>query len=153
MHKELYNLKKNGIDHVILEASSHGLAQGRLNKIDFKAGIFTNFSQDHLDYHKNMKNYFNSKMILFSNLLSKKGNIIADKEINEFPKLKNIAVKRKLNLLTIDKKSMNNIYKSTKNIPNVKITDTNHFSAFDLAKYKKVILTETSVKELEKRCS
>ena len=48
-------------------------------------------------------------------------------------------------------KSLNNIYKATKNIPNVKVTDSNHFSSFDLAKYKKLILTETSVKELEKR--
>ena len=56
-------------------------------------------------------------------------------------------------LMIIDKKSMENIYKSAKNIPNLKVTDTNHFSAFDLAKYKKVILTETSVKELEKRYS
>ena len=56
-------------------------------------------------------------------------------------------------LMIIDKKSMENIYKSAKNIPNLKVTDTNHFSAFDLVKYKKVILTETSVKELEKRYS
>ena len=54
-------------------------------------------------------------------------------------------------LKIIDKKSFDNIYKSARNIPNVKITDSNHFSAFDLAKYKKVILTETSVKELEKK--
>ena len=61
LHKELASLRKLGIENVIIEASSHGLAQGRLNGIIFKAGIFTNFSQDHLDYHKNMKNYFNSK--------------------------------------------------------------------------------------------
>ena len=113
LHKELADLKKTGTDNVIIEASSHGLAQGRLSGIDFKTGIFTNFSQDHLDYHKNMKNYFNSKMILFSSLLSKKGNIIADKEIDEFPKLKSIAIKRKLNLLTIDKKSMSNLVKTS----------------------------------------
>ena len=54
-------------------------------------------------------------------------------------------------ILIVDKKSMDNIFKSTKNIPNIKITDTNHFSCFDLAKYKKVIFTETSIKELEKK--
>ena len=53
--------------------------------------------------------------------------------------------------MIVDKQSMENIYKSTKNIPNIKITDANHFSCFDLAKYKKVIFTESSVKELEKR--
>ena len=54
-------------------------------------------------------------------------------------------------IMIVDKKSMGNIFKSIKNIPNIKITDTNHFSCFDLAKYKKVIFTETSIKELEKK--
>ena len=54
-------------------------------------------------------------------------------------------------LLIVDTKSKDNILKSTKNIPNVKLTDANHFSAFDLVKYKKIIFTETSVKDLEKR--
>ena len=54
-------------------------------------------------------------------------------------------------IIIADNKSKENIYKSGKNIPNVKITDINHFSAFDLVKYKKVIFTETSIKELEKK--
>ena len=59
----------------------------------------------------------------------------------------------KNSLIIVDQKSKDNIYKSIRNLPNVKITDTNHFSAFDLAKYKKVIFTESSVKEMEKRYS
>ena len=54
-------------------------------------------------------------------------------------------------IIIADKKSKDNILKSVRNIPNIKITDTNHFSAYDLAKFKKVIFTETSIKELEKR--
>ena len=54
-------------------------------------------------------------------------------------------------ILIVDTKSKDNILRSTKNIPNVKLTDPNHFSAFDLVKYKKIIFTESSVKELEKR--
>ena len=57
----------------------------------------------------------------------------------------------KNSILIVDKKSKENIEKATKNIPNVKITDIGHFSAFDLVKYKKIIFTESSVKELEKR--
>ena len=72
LHRELTKIKTLGIDNVILEASSHGLEQGRLNGLNFKTAIFTNFSQDHLDYHKNMKNYLNAKLILFSKLLKKK---------------------------------------------------------------------------------
>ena len=56
-------------------------------------------------------------------------------------------------LIILDKLSKNKIEKSARNIPNVKITDINHFSAFDIIKFKKVVFTESSVKELEKRYS
>ena len=51
----------------------------------------------------------------------------------------------------LDKNSKEKIEKSIRNIPNIKITDINHFSAFDLVKYKKVIFTESSVKQLEEK--
>ena len=56
-------------------------------------------------------------------------------------------------LIILDKSSKDKIEKSARNIPNVKITDINHFSAFDIIKFKKVVFTESSVKELEKRYS
>jgi len=56
-------------------------------------------------------------------------------------------------LIILDKISKEKIEKSVKNIPNVKVTDVNHFSAFDIIKFKKVAFTESSVKELEKRYS
>ena len=56
-------------------------------------------------------------------------------------------------LIILDKASKNKIEKSAKNIPNVKVTDVNHFSAFDIVKFKKVVFTESSIKELEKRYS
>ena len=54
-------------------------------------------------------------------------------------------------LIILDKISKDKIEKSIRNIPNVKVTDVNHFSAFDIVKFKKVVFTESSVKELEKR--
>tara|TARA_B100001996_G_scaffold303588_1_gene244423 strand:+ start:565 stop:1188 length:624 start_codon:yes stop_codon:yes gene_type:complete len=54
-------------------------------------------------------------------------------------------------LVILDKFSKDNVCRSTNNIPNLKITDVNHFSAFDIVKYKKIIFTESSIKELEKR--
>ena len=105
LHEELSKIKKQGINNVILEASSHGLLQGRIKGIDFKTAIFTNFSQDHLDSHKSMKKYLEAKLILFSKLLKEKRNIVTDNQIKEFPKLKLIAKKRKLNLLTIGKEN------------------------------------------------
>ena len=71
LHKTLEKIKKEKIDNVILEASSHGLHQKRIEHLNLKAGIFTNFSQDHLDYHKTMQSYLNSKLHLFKNILGK----------------------------------------------------------------------------------
>ena len=56
-------------------------------------------------------------------------------------------------LIILDKDSKSKVEKSIRNIPNVKVTDVNHFSAFDIIKFKKVVFTESSVKELEKRYS
>ena len=56
-------------------------------------------------------------------------------------------------LIILDKSSKEKVEKSMRNIPNVKVTDINHFSAFDIIKFKKVVFTESSVKELEKRYS
>ena len=70
----LNDLKKKKIEHVILEASSHGLKQNRLDGLLFDVGIFTNLSHDHLDYHKNMKNYLDSKLYLFNHLIKRRGN-------------------------------------------------------------------------------
>ena len=103
LHKYLSYLKKKKINNVIIEASSHGLDQKRLHHINFKAAIFTNFSQDHLDYHKSMKSYLNAKLILFKEILKKKNTIISDKEIQPFSLLKKISKKKNLNLIDIKK--------------------------------------------------
>ena len=54
-------------------------------------------------------------------------------------------------LIILDKNSKNKIEKSIRNIPHLKVTDVNHFSAYDLVKFEKVVFTESSIKELEKR--
>ena len=56
-------------------------------------------------------------------------------------------------LIILDKVSKEKIEKSARNIPNIKVTDVNHFSSYDIIKFKKVVFTESSVKELEKRYS
>ena len=88
---------------MILEASSHGLKQHRLNCINFKSALFTNLSRDHLDYHKTFKDYLNSKMILFNKLLKKSGNIIFEDEIAQAKQLNQISKKRKLKKYTYGK--------------------------------------------------
>lgn len=61
----LKEMKEQGVDTVFMEASSHGLKLGRMNGISLKAGVFTNLTQDHLDFHPNMEDYFESKFRLF----------------------------------------------------------------------------------------
>ena len=100
IHKELNFLKKNKIDNVCLEASSHGLHQNRLDGINFTAGIFTNFTQDHLDYHKNLKKYLQAKLSLFSSLLKKNSFAVLDTDIPEFSKINKICKKRKIKILS-----------------------------------------------------
>ncbi len=110
--------------------------------------------------HKKRKLNKSEKKLSIASLITKK-NILKDLIIlNDFEKkilktkeMDNILIKfeAKNSIIIADKKSKDNIFKSVKNIPNVKITDINHFSAYDLAKFKKIIFTETSIKELEKR--
>ena len=112
--------------------------------------------------YKKRKLNKSEKKLSIASLITKK-NILKDliifddfnKEIKKTKEMNSILVKfeAKNSLIIADKKSKENIIKSVKNIPNVKITDINHFSSYDLAKYKKIIFTETSIKELEKRYS
>ena len=86
----------------------------------------------------------NKDLVVYSNF---------EKPINKTKQVYSMLLKNNLinSILIFDKKSILNIQKAVRNIPNVKITDINHFSAFDLVKYKKVVLTEASTKELEER--
>ena len=110
-------------------------------------------------YKKRKLNKSEKKLSIASLITQKKqlnDLIILDDFANEILKTKemnNILIKfeAKNSIIIADKKSKNNITRSLSNIPNVKITDINHFSAYDLAKYKKIIFTETSIKELESK--
>ena len=129
-----------------------------------KAPIFVGGGVAHgpkgeLSYKKRKLNKSEKKLSIAS-LITKKNKlndlIIIDdiqKKIQKTKEMNNILIKfeAKNSVIIADIKSRNNIIKSIRNIPNVKITDVNHFSAYDLAKFKKIIFTETSIKELEKR--
>jgi UDP-N-acetylmuramoyl-L-alanyl-D-glutamate--2,6-diaminopimelate ligase len=67
---------KKGIEYLVMEVSSHSLEMGRVEMLDFDVAIFTNLSQDHLDYHKDMENYFLAKRKLFLKLKDKKNSVI-----------------------------------------------------------------------------
>ncbi len=69
IHQALSELCDLGVDHVVFEASSHGLDQRRLDGVDISAAAFTNLTHDHLDYHENEEDYFNAKKRLFTEVL------------------------------------------------------------------------------------
>ncbi len=79
LHKQLADLSLANYDNVIIEASSHGLNQSRMDGLHISGAAFTNFSRDHLDYHKNMISYFNAKKRLFTELLTDNGTSVINK--------------------------------------------------------------------------
>ena len=98
----------------------------------------------------------NSIASLISEKIKEKNLIIFSDFNNEIKKTKEMSVIVKKfeisnSLIILDKSSKDKVEKSIRNIPNIKVTDVNHFSAFDIVKFKKVVFTESSVKELEKR--
>ena len=103
----LRRLKEKKINNTILEASSHGLKQHRLDGLKFNLGIFTNLSRDHLDYHKTFKDYFESKLILFRKLMKKKSTVIFDEDLNISKKIKSITKNKNLEILSIGTKNSN----------------------------------------------
>jgi UDP-N-acetylmuramoyl-L-alanyl-D-glutamate--2,6-diaminopimelate ligase len=72
----LRNLADQKIPYCVMEVSSHALHQGRVDGIDFVSAVFSNLTQDHLDYHKDMESYFKAKAILFENLNSQAAGIV-----------------------------------------------------------------------------
>ena len=131
-----------------------------------KAPIFVGGGVAHgpkgeLAYKKRKLNKSEKKLSIAS-LISEKNklnNLVVLSDFNnEIKKTKEMSLIIKKfditnSLIILDKSSKEKVEKSTRNIPNVKITDVNHFSAFDIIKFKKVVFTENSVKELEKRYS
>ena len=76
LHRALADAAVNGITHAAMEASSHGLDQRRLDGVTLKAAGFTNFTQDHLDYHATFEAYFDAKAGLFSRVLPEDGTAV-----------------------------------------------------------------------------
>ncbi len=96
LHRMLADLAGRGIDHLALEASSHGLAQHRLDGVRLAAGAFTNLSRDHLDYHGSLQAYFAAKLRLFSDLLPDAAPVVVNADAPESARVIEIARARGL---------------------------------------------------------
>ena len=127
----------------------------------FVGGGIAHGPKGELAYKKRKLNK-NEKKQSVASLISEKNNtknllILNDisSEIKKTKEMNLIINKLEItnSLLILDKNSKEKIEKSVRNIPNVKVTDVNHFSAYDIIKFKKVVFTVSSVKELEKRYS
>ena len=101
LHRTLSELAGEGITHLALEASSHGLDQHRLDGIRIAAGAFTNLSRDHLDYHPTVEAYLAAKLRLFEELVADNGFAVVDVDHAHASAVIKAAVMRGLGLVTV----------------------------------------------------
>lgn len=101
IHRLLAELKHDGLDHLAIEASSHGLDQYRLDGVMVKAAAFTNLSRDHLDYHRTFEDYLNAKLRLFTELVVAGGVAVVNKDAEHSDAFIIAAKRRGLTLLTV----------------------------------------------------
>ena len=101
IHATLDKLAREGVEHVAMEASSHGLSQYRLHGVKLAAGAFTNLTQDHLDYHSDFNDYRQAKMKLFTELLPKGAPAVINADSSELEAFEAAALKAGLKPFTV----------------------------------------------------
>jgi UDP-N-acetylmuramoyl-L-alanyl-D-glutamate--2,6-diaminopimelate ligase len=101
LHRMLDELAGEGVDHLALEASSHGLDQHRLDGVRIAAGAFTNLSRDHLDYHQTLEAYLAAKLRLFDELIVPGGSAVIDVDDCYAGQVVEAARKRGLKVFTV----------------------------------------------------
>ena len=101
LHRVLSEAAAAGVTHAAMEASSHGLDQRRLDGVELQAGAFTNFSQDHLDYHAGFEEYFAAKALLFDHILDEGAGAIRNVDGPRGQQMADIARHRGLVLTTV----------------------------------------------------
>ncbi len=87
LHKNLAEMAKEGITHLCMEASSHGLEQYRIDGVRIGVAGYTNISRDHLDYHKDMESYLAAKLRLFSEVLKRESTVVLNADVPEYQTL------------------------------------------------------------------
>ena len=101
LHRTLDRLAGEGVTHLALEASSHGLDQRRLDGVRIAAGAFTNLSRDHLDYHPSIEAYLAAKIRLFDTLVAQDGTAVIGVDDCYAGQVADAARKRGLRLMTV----------------------------------------------------
>jgi UDP-N-acetylmuramoyl-L-alanyl-D-glutamate--2,6-diaminopimelate ligase len=101
VHRLLAQLKRDGIDHLALEASSHGLDQFRLDGVEIAACGFTNITRDHMDYHADFEHYLRAKLRLFSEVVRDGGIAVVNADATHADRFIAAAKTRGLNVMTV----------------------------------------------------
>lgn len=101
IHETLANLAHEGVDHLAMEASSHGLEQHRLDGVKLQAAAFTNLSRDHLDYHETVEDYFHAKLHLFGDVLPPSATAVLNSDCDYFERLVDVCWIRGLRILSV----------------------------------------------------
>ena len=94
LHADLATLAREGVTHLAIEASSHGLDQHRLDGLELAAAAFTNLTHEHLDYHPTMDAYFAAKARLFEALLPSSGTAVVNADSDRVTQLAEICARR-----------------------------------------------------------
>ena len=101
LHAELSRLKQDGVDHLALEASSHGLDQYRLDGVKISGVAFTNITRDHMDYHESFADYLGAKLRLFTELVKEGGAAVVNADAEHADEFVAAAQRRRLALFTV----------------------------------------------------
>jgi UDP-N-acetylmuramoyl-L-alanyl-D-glutamate--2,6-diaminopimelate ligase len=104
LHRSLDELAAEGVTHLAIEASSHGLDQHRLDGVRIAAGGFTNISRDHLDYHPTLEAYLAAKLRLFTDLIQPRGAAVIDVDHDHADAVLAAAKQHRLRLLTVGRR-------------------------------------------------
>jgi UDP-N-acetylmuramoyl-L-alanyl-D-glutamate--2,6-diaminopimelate ligase len=104
LHRSLAELAGEGVTHLAIEASSHGLDQHRLDGVRVAAGGFTNLSRDHLDYHPTLEAYLAAKLRLFTDLVVPDGAAVVAADHEHADAVTAVAARRGLRLLTVGRR-------------------------------------------------
>ena len=105
LHKNIDALSREGVENIALETSSHGIEQHRADSVHIMSAGFTNISNDHLDYHKTVEEYFNAKLRLFSELLDVKGTAVVNVDDEKGKDVVEVCKNRGIKTITYGEKS------------------------------------------------
>jgi UDP-N-acetylmuramoyl-L-alanyl-D-glutamate--2,6-diaminopimelate ligase len=104
LHRQLDEIAGEGVSHLALEASSHGLDQYRLDGLRVSAAAFTNLSRDHMDYHPDVAHYLNAKLRLFRDLVAAEGAAVISADHDSSQAVIDTAGARRLRIMTVGRK-------------------------------------------------